>query len=79
MKKIIIRIAAVVLLIGGIAFNFGLSNTNNNELVGLDMVAKLSVAQANINPKCPNGCVSGNSLCWCYGPYNLREAYWPNN
>ncbi len=60
MKKIIIRIVAIALLAGGLAFNFGLSNTNsNNELVSLDLIANIPVAQAEIDPF--QACVQ---YCW---------------
>lgn len=75
MKKTIIRIAAAALLVGGLMFNFGLSNSNSdNELVTLKVVANTAVAQGEINPDCPNGCVSGNTGCYCFTWYEYREA-----
>lgn len=34
-------------------------------------------AKADINPMCPNGCIEGNSSCYCYGwHYPTREYKW---
>ncbi|MDR0748975.1 MAG: hypothetical protein LBF62_05340 [Tannerellaceae bacterium] len=38
------------------------------------------IALADINPLCPNGCVSGDTHCYCNGThYHVEEYHWPNN
>lgn len=75
MKKTIIRIAAAALLVGGLAFNFSLNNTNsNNDLVSLGVIANISVAQTE-NPWCPNGCIENGNGCVCYDWYPDLKSY----
>ena len=77
MKKIIFKTAAAALLVSGLAFNFSLNNTNNNNaLASLEFIANISVAQTE-NPECPNGCLENGPGCYCYGWYSyLLEAKW---
>lgn len=54
MKKVIIRIAATALLVGGLAFNFVLSSNNGAEQnFDLNAITNSSVAQAEYCFGCP--------------------------
>jgi hypothetical protein len=58
------------LLVGGLAFNFGINKSNNvnNSTTTLSIVAKTAVAQAEGDPLCQNnGCYQAWSGCYCHG------------
>lgn len=69
MKKIIIRIAAVTLLIGGLAFNFALNNMNSgNQNFDLEQMIKANKAHGE----------DGGYICWptssgCPGDYDSQK------
>jgi len=66
MKKTILKIAAVALLVGGLAFNITINKTsNNNMLTSLKTISGISVAQAETTANCDNGCLACGDGCLC--------------
>lgn len=53
-------------------------NMNNVNLSDLALENMEALAGGeNINPDCPNGCISGGGGCFCYVDYpQYREASW---
>lgn len=41
------------------------------------MVGPPNVASAQVNPQCPNGCLTTLGTCYCYGTHAYKEAVWP--
>ncbi|MDD4384398.1 MAG: hypothetical protein PHD06_04385 [Bacteroidales bacterium] len=39
----------------------------------LAFTANIKEAKAEINPKCPNGCINQVAFCYCYKWYWLKE------
>jgi len=43
-------------------------------LVGLSGVGGKAITFGQINPDCPNGCLTTPGHCWCYQYYPFKEA-----
>ena len=74
MKKVIFGGIAIVFFAVVAAFSV---NLKSNEYGLSDVGINNAEALANMSPSCPNGCVSGNTGCYCNGPYSIyKEAKW---
>ena len=74
MKKKLITIVAVgcfALLTA--AYTFFSTETNQANSLMLENIEAL--AQSEINPDCPNGCLTESGYCFCFRPYPKKEAY----
>lgn len=48
-------------------------------IVALAILIRITEANAEINPECPNGCLANGDGCYCYRHYDdLREKDWGN-
>lgn len=75
MMKKIIGFSVAILLAICLVLNFSIKSTSSN--FGLTISAQRSIANAEINSDCPNGCVWNGSGCYCYDYHrNLREYNW---
>ena len=66
MKKIF-GFAAVVAMVA--AANVKMASNNNEELTALQLENIEYLAEAEINPDCPNGCHENGPGCWCRSWY----------
>ena len=77
MKKKMLGIIAfaAIAAVAGWNYNQNMNNVNLSDLA-LENVEALAGGE-NINPDCPNGCISGGGGCFCYVDYpQYREASW---
>ena len=73
MKKTILTCASVIAILSATMTLFLTKESSNNIL----LLNAEALAEAEINPDCPNGCVPGIGICYCYTVYvNNREATW---
>lgn len=76
MKKKLLSILGVVAMLAMAAYA---SQANNEEVVISNMALENAEALAgDINPECPNGCLTDPSSCKCNGPHPYMEAKWPD-
>ena len=56
------------------------SSLQGNEEVSLSELAmeNAEALAGNINPDCPNGCLTDPGSCKCNGPHPYLEATWPD-
>ena len=56
------------------------SSLQSNEEVSLSELAmeNAEALAGDINPDCPNGCLTDPGSCKCYGPHPYLEATWPD-
>lgn len=73
-KHVKAALVAVVALVGGI----NVFNAQKSESLSDIALANVeALADDEINPLCPNGCVEGGGGCYCFKKYpNLSEAKW---
>lgn len=45
-------------------------------LVGLCGMGIRTLTFGQINPNCPNGCLTTLGQCYCYGTHAYKEAVW---
>lgn len=77
MKKKVFTILGVVAMLAVVAYA---SQANNEEAVLSDMALENAEALAgDINPNCPNGCLTDRGRCYCYGWHDYEEAKWPDS
>lgn len=72
MKKIfkIVAVVAIVVTVGFTAYN---AQTNELQLSSLAMDNVEAIARGEINPECPNGCLTYFGHCYCNGYHPLEE------
>ena len=79
MKRKIITIFFSMFVIGLMSVNY-LSDTNFEKgflNINLNNIVQQVKADGEIDPECPNGCVSCATGCYCYNYYpTLTEAEW---
>lgn len=56
------------------SFNIDNNQINNNSLIA-SANAKELMKDDEINPSCPNGCVTGSGGCYCNGYYPEYKEY----
>ena len=77
MKKKVFTVLGIVAMLAMVAYA---SQANNEEAVLSDMAMENAVALAgDINPNCPNGCLTTQGSCKCYGIHPYEEAEWNEN
>lgn len=77
MKKSIIKFVSGALLLGGLVFNLTFTNSQiDQDWIGLSLTSSTAVAQSEVNPNCPNGCLTYLGTCYCYGTHAYKEAKW---
>ncbi len=78
MKKKIITIAAIgSLVLFTAAYTF--FSTEKNQVNSLMLENIEALAQSEINPDCPNGCIKGSGGCYCFTSYpQYKEYNWGN-
>jgi len=57
-----------------VAFNMNL-NSNGDGLSDIALANVEALANGEINPDCPNGCVAGSGGCFCYEYYEYYAEY----
>lgn len=76
MKKKLLSVLSALAMMALVAYA---SQANNEEAVLSDMALENAEALAgNINPDCPNGCLTDPGSCKCNGPHPYLEATWPD-
>ncbi len=77
MKKKIIAIAAIGSLVL-LTAAYSIFSTEKNQVNSLMLENIEALAQSEINPDCPNGCLTTPGLCWCHFTHPYKEATWNN-
>ncbi len=73
-KLISVAFVAAVLSVGAYSYTQSQHEKSINELTLANVEA---LADGEINPLCPNGCVEGDDVCYCYGfHFPFREVKW---
>lgn len=55
------------------------SQVNNDETVLSDMALENAEALAgDINPECPDGCLTTIGRCYCFEWHDLEKGKWPD-
>lgn len=76
MKKKLLTVLGVAAMVALAAYA---SQVNGEETVLSDMALENAEALAgDINPDCPNGCLTDPGSCKCRGPQPYLEAEWPD-
>ena len=78
MKKQIIKLLAVVAVVAIAGWNY-MNSENDVQMSDLtvDNIEALADGEGDVNPDCPNGCVSGGGGCFCHVNYpQYKEASW---
>ena len=77
MKKKFLSVLGVVAMMALVAYA---SQVNSEEAELSDMPLENAEALAqNINPDCPNGCLTDLGSCKCHGPQPYLEATWSDD
>lgn len=75
MKKKILGITMMAAIALAAGWNF--SQNENNVLLSDLALSNVEALASEINPDCPNGCISGGGGCYCYHKYSdLQEYKW---
>ncbi len=72
-KKIVALVGGLTMVALSVAFFANKSDAQTSLL----MQNVEALANSELNPYCPNGCVAGNETCYCYGYVeHAREHDW---
>jgi len=75
MKKLLLTVVSVAM----VSFAAYSSLQTNEDVSSSDLAMENveALADDDINPECPNGCLAIEDIhCFCYKDYKLREATW---
>lgn len=75
MKKNLLLTLAVVVAMSLTAYN-AFHNQEETELSAITLENVEALASSEINPDCPDGCLTTPGYCFCYRPYPNKTASW---
>jgi len=76
MKTKIFGGIAIVAIAAAVALNVSISNQKQDKASMLALANVEALADGEINPDCPNGCIDGEPTgCYCKGDYPDLEEY----
>lgn len=81
MKKILNLKSGLFIAILGIATLGGFTPDNQFSGVSSALLKNMEAlaTSSEINPACPNGCLTTEGSCFCYYYYELKEKVWSTN